>query len=177
MRVLVVGGSGSGKSAWAEGLACQLSEKRTYIATMLPSGSEAERRIARHRQQRSGKGFRTLECPRSLASACQGAPGGVALLDDLGNLLANALFADDGSMEEPDTVLQRLTDELAKLDSHYEHLVLVGNEVGCEGRYGEAGTNAWVNLSGQLACRIAASFDQVYELVAGQACLVKGDTL
>ena len=40
MRVLVVGGSGSGKSAYAERLAARLAEQRTYVATMRNEGTK-----------------------------------------------------------------------------------------------------------------------------------------
>ena len=99
MKALVVGGSGSGKSAFAEDLSCSLSPTRTYLATMESASPEAQSRIERHRRQRQGRGFTTIECPRSLAmQACATETGSVALLEDLGNLAANALFAYDGSM-------------------------------------------------------------------------------
>ena len=68
---LVTGGSGSGKSAYAEDRICALYEeyrktgkkeqKLYYIATMYPYGTETEEKIADHRRRREGKGFRTLE--------------------------------------------------------------------------------------------------------------------
>ena len=53
---VVTGGSGSGKSAFAEQciLDCQGS-KRIYIATMYPFDEESYRRIARHRAMRAEK--------------------------------------------------------------------------------------------------------------------------
>ena len=41
MFQIVTGGSGSGKSAFAEALAMELGEKRYYIATMYPFGEES----------------------------------------------------------------------------------------------------------------------------------------
>ena len=71
MMELVTGGSGSGKSAYAEDRICALYEeyrktgkkeqKLYYIATMYPYGTETEEKIADHRRRREGKGFRTLE--------------------------------------------------------------------------------------------------------------------
>ena len=59
---VVTGGSGSGKSAFAEQciLDCQGS-KRIYIATMYPFDEESYRRIARHRAMRAEKKFTTIE--------------------------------------------------------------------------------------------------------------------
>ena len=96
------------------------------------------------------------------------------LVDDLGNLVANALFAPDGTMADPTVVLERLVGEVEALGQSYDHTVLVGNEVGGEGAYRLESTNKWVRLIGALNCRIAASFDEVVEVVAGVPCHVKG---
>ena len=68
MMELVTGGSGSGKSAYAENAVCQsrrrLQEKEKreiplyYIADMFPYGRETEEKIENHRRMRAGKGFR-----------------------------------------------------------------------------------------------------------------------
>ena len=66
MIILVTGGSGCGKSTWAEKLVQSLpSGKRVYIATMQVYDRESEIRVQRHRAQRAGLGFRTVECERT----------------------------------------------------------------------------------------------------------------
>ena len=71
MMHVITGGSGSGKSAYAEmwltGKPEKSEEKKAicpylYIATMRPFGAETQKKIERHRQMRAGKGFQTLEC-------------------------------------------------------------------------------------------------------------------
>ena len=55
MMILIVGGAGSGKSAFAEDLLIKLSGdkmSRFYIATMEPYGEEAAARIRKHREAR-----------------------------------------------------------------------------------------------------------------------------
>ena len=50
MMILVTGGSGSGKSAFAEETVLSLGEaRRIYIATMQAFDEESHRRIRRHR--------------------------------------------------------------------------------------------------------------------------------
>ena len=66
MLRLIIGGSASGKSEYAERLVCSLPGKRIYAATMEPFGEEGRERIARHRKLREGKGFVTVEVPRDL---------------------------------------------------------------------------------------------------------------
>ena len=90
MVMLVVGGSGSGKSAWAEDLACALHVREEgpllYLAAMDPAGEEGRRRVERHRALRAGKGFVTLERPLGPAPG-ELPPGSTLLLEDLENLL------------------------------------------------------------------------------------------
>ena len=57
MVILVIGGSGSGKSERAESLVLELGEKRIYLATMIASGEEGKQRVDRHKKLREGKGL------------------------------------------------------------------------------------------------------------------------
>ena len=58
MLILVSGGSGSGKSAFAEDLITASGlETKIYVATMQAWDAEGEARVARHRAMRAGKGF------------------------------------------------------------------------------------------------------------------------
>ena len=68
MLYLVTGGSGSGKSEYAEKLAVHLRERLGseagrlyYVATMYSYDRECDKRIARHRLMRRDKGFSTIE--------------------------------------------------------------------------------------------------------------------
>ena len=53
MLMMVTGGSGSGKSEFAESLVTGLADgPNLYIATMFPFDEECHKRIARHREMR-----------------------------------------------------------------------------------------------------------------------------
>ena len=91
MLILVQGANGSGKSFYAERLAAAFSPQRYYLATMRPFGAAGAARVQRHRAQREGLGFITMELPCSLQAA-QPPPQAVVLLEDVSNLLANAMF-------------------------------------------------------------------------------------
>ena len=58
MITLIMGGSGSGKSAYAEDYAlAQAGESsKYYIATMQIYDAEGQRKVERHRKLRAGKG-------------------------------------------------------------------------------------------------------------------------
>lgn len=99
MITLVTGGSGSGKSAFAEKLVLSLTgESYIYLATMQNDGDEeTNRRIARHRGMRADKGFVTVEQSMDLSKA-DIPEGACVLLECLPNLVANEMF-DGGSID------------------------------------------------------------------------------
>ena len=68
MMILLTGGSGCGKSSFAEKLCMQLPLPRHYIAAMKPYGAGGMEKVARHRRLRAGKGFETFECYTGMES-------------------------------------------------------------------------------------------------------------
>lgn len=217
MRVLVTGAASSGKSAWAEARAMGLAAPRAYVATMAPAGREAAARIRRHRELRRGKGFRTVELfgadagsdpavgPGDAGPGAAGAAGtgpdvgalldslglrgGCALVEDLGNLLANRLFSPDGAEVAPALALERAEGDLEAVYARFDDVVVVGCEVGCEGVDGlvpgaaralagpddpRLATERYVRLLGTLACRVARGSDEVVEVVASRPNYLRG---
>ena len=94
--ILVLGANNSGKSLYAEALTVRCAARRCYVATMDPQTEDNHRRIARHRRQRQGLGFQTLELPVQVGCAPV-PPDSAVLLEDVSNLLSNVLFAQGGS--------------------------------------------------------------------------------
>ena len=105
--LLITGGSGSGKSAYAERtllsrMPPEGGGRAVYLATMENTGPEAAARVARHRAMRArhgaaaGRTFVTLEQPVDLGGAAV-LPGDFVLVEDLGNLLANELWSPAGA--------------------------------------------------------------------------------
>ena len=104
MITLITGGSGSGKSAYAEKYICHVSnekgfKEKYYIATMQVFDDEGQRKIDRHRRLRAGKGFITIEQPRDIKDAVSKLQsenclktGRSALLECMSNLVANEMF-------------------------------------------------------------------------------------
>ena len=195
MIVLVTGGASSGKSALAEQIALSLAGPHVYLATMSGQGEAARERIARHRALRAGKGFETVERESDLAGLelpkelrC-----GTILVEDVGNLVANALFASDGlaagdGLGGPDgfftriaaddaftrSCAQRLADDILSLAGQCANLVVVTNEVGCDGvRYDDA-TRAYLVLLGAVSCSLAEKANTVCESACGLPIVTKG---
>ncbi|MBE5787717.1 MAG: bifunctional adenosylcobinamide kinase/adenosylcobinamide-phosphate guanylyltransferase [Clostridiales bacterium] len=167
MIVLVTGGSGCGKSTWAEKLVSVLPrENRVYIATMQVYDQESVRRVERHRAQRADKGFATLECEKDLASAPV-EEGSIVLLEDLVNLTANEMF-DGGDAS-------RIIPALRALAEKSRHLVMVTNDVFSDGMDYAPSTMEYLRQLARVNEAAAAIADTVVEVVYSIPVLLKGE--
>ena len=173
MTVLVCGGAASGKSACAEELLCKLSgdAPRVYLATMRPFGAEAAARIEKHRAQRAGRSFDTVECYVNLSSAPV-PPDCAVLLEDIGNLCANELFDVEGSGDGAADAILRGVDTLRR---RCRVLVIVSNEVGSGGADYAGDTRKYLRVLGEVNRRLAVLSDAVCEVVCGIADYYKGE--
>lgn len=172
MKVLITGGSASGKSKYAEAVAAVLPGPRFYIATMRPWDDECRARIAKHRRQREGLGFETVEHYGDLRELRLPARG-TALLECMGNLTANVLFG-QGRPADP---LAAVIQGLAVLAAQCEHLVVVTNEVFSDGIRYDGDMAAYLRLLAGLNASMGRDFDRVIEVVCGIPVAQKGAVL
>lgn len=168
MLTVIIGGSGSGKSAWAEALVRKLEGERIYLATMAAEDPESLRRIARHRKQRENLGFATVEQPLCLRDAAIPADANV-LLEDLSNLLANEMFLPSGG--GVDAVRRGLDHLIAACGN----LTVMTNEIFSGGAEYAGETLAYMKNLAALNCELAARADLVVEIVCGLPNLLKGE--
>lgn len=171
MMILVTGGSGSGKSAYAEECVLRFGQgPRIYIATMFPFDEESHRRIERHRRMRGDKGFETVERYTDLG----GAPvrkDSVALLECMSNLVANEMFQEDGAGAN---TVQAVLDGVRVLKEQVRHLVIVTNEIFSDAAYYEEETRDYQKNLGIINQALAEMADQVVEVVYGIPVFHKG---
>ena len=176
MLVVVTGGSGSGKSAFAEETVLSLGEaRRIYIATMQAFDEESHRRIRRHRHMRAGKGFETIERYTELDELLV-PKDCVVLLECMSNLVANEMFAEN-KIRLRDEVTAQILDGIEALDRQLAHLVIVTNNVFEDGISYEETTAEYIEAMGQVNERLAAMADTVIEVVAGIPVVWKGTLL
>ena len=171
MLAIFSGGSGSGKSEFAESLTCLLAKdrKKYYVATMQVFGEEGQKRVEKHRNQRKGKGFETLERTGSLQDVAKICSGGAVLLECLSNRLANALYTQN--LQDPvGEILKEITEISETAD-----LVIVTNEVFSDGISYGAETMRYIRLLGELNGRLVAAADFAAESVYGILRVVKGE--
>lgn len=200
--ILVTGGAASGKSEYAEERIRELfrasglpGKRLLYLATMQRDGSsETDSRIARHRQQRQGRGFETLEkaCrledlkPADMNEAADFSRCFV-LLEDLGNLLANEMYLPEGRLstapseeavgavqrplftaDDEDNALYRyVLAPLRSLAEQAEVLLIVSNEIFSDGGEYEPETLRYLRNLGRLHQRLSTEAAEVTEVVCG----------
>ena len=175
MIYLVTGGSGSGKSEYAEHLVMSSGcPVRYYVATMTVYGEEGKAKVLRHQELRRGKGFITVECPVNVNTALSGISSNQ---EGVSNLAANEMFAD--SVEElGNDAINRLAGKLAgdilSLASRVRDMVIVTNEVASDGITYDPGTDQYIRLMGLVNRRLGACSHQVVEVVYGIPVVWKG---
>ena len=170
MLTLVIGGAASGKSAYAESLCLQSPMPRTYLATMQVWDDECAARVAKHRAMRAQKQFATVECPLHLDQLTLPQRGTV-LLEDLGNLTANELYAPDGA---GDHAAEEILCGLEKLAAQCDNLILVSNEVFSGGADYADDTDRYLLALAQINNAAAARADRVVRVVCGIPRYYKG---
>ncbi|WP_294784298.1 bifunctional adenosylcobinamide kinase/adenosylcobinamide-phosphate guanylyltransferase [uncultured Eubacterium sp.] len=171
MIVLVMGGSGSGKSEFAESICMKLpAHKKRYIATMQAYDEESHARVKKHRKARSGKGFETIEQGTHMEDICLPQEC-TALLECMSNLVANEVFAPDGRGYSCEEVLK---EGLHYLAGQAKHLVIVSNDIFSDGVEYDPETEQYLKILGQLNQEAAAMADCVFEVVCGIPICIKG---
>ena len=167
MFTLVIGGAASGKSKFAEAHALKFPGRRVYLATMEPFGAEGRARVERHRLQRAGRGFETVERYTDLSSLPL-PPDSNILLECLGNLTANELYSPQGGGT------RAVLDGIAHLLAGSAHLTVVANEI-CSGGTDYAGdTLRYMRELSRINRTLAARADLVVEVVCSLPNVLKG---
>ena len=162
MITLVTGGSKCGKSRYAEKVFNCFGGEKYYVATMSPVGSDAQEIIARHRKMRRGKGYITIEQQRCIESLNVPENSGI-LLECLGNLCANEMFA-DGEIIKP---ADKIVNGIKSLSERVSEVIIVTNEVGCDGIDYSPETLLYISQLSEINRRIAEFSDNVIECVYG----------
>jgi adenosylcobinamide kinase/adenosylcobinamide-phosphate guanylyltransferase len=162
--LLVLGGTRSGKSRYAEEAALRLGGERvTYVATARSGEPGLDARIAAHRLRRP-RAWETIEAGLDLAAAVASAPAGrVLLVDSLTLWVASVLEAD----ETGGAATHRWADAARAIGERDAPTVIVSDEVGLGlVPVSELGRRFRDEL-GTLNQAVAAFADEVVLVVAG----------
>ena len=172
MFLVITGGSGSGKSAYAEQCVLDFGPaERIYIATMYPFDEECDRRIRRHREMRRQKQFSTLECYTGLKTA-DIPEDSVVLLECMSNLTANEMYQEGGAGGQ---TVEEILAGICYLLKRVRHMVVVTNEIFSDGIDYDSETMRYQSYLGQINSEMGRMADQVTEVVYGIPITVKGE--
>lgn len=162
MLTLVTGGSGSGKSEFAENVAVSYKSKNLiYIATMFPYDDEAFKKIERHKIMRKDKNFSTIESFINLKKV-EIPKDSTVLLDCMSNLVANEMYHEDGAKEKTvDSVLEGIN----LINNISDNLVIVTNEIFSDGIEYDCETKKYLKNLGKINSEIGKIADNVVEVV------------
>ena len=148
---LIIGPNNSGKSIYAENLAVQNEDAPLiYLATMIPQTEENDQRIEKHKRQRAGKGFQTIEEPWNIHEISIPSDS-IVLLEDASNLLANGIFIHQSNAEE-------CFERILTLSHHCKKLLIVSIDGLTAGKY-DSETNHYIdqlNLLNQMLANISS---------------------
>lgn len=172
MISVVTGGSGSGKSEYAEKLAVKHGGRLIYIATMQPFGSEAKERICRHREMRGGRGFETIEAyTAAQCTAAEVTPDSVVLLECVSNLVANEMFSVGGDH------VRSVKECLTVLSERCSQLIAVTNEIFSDGLMYDDETVRYIKAMAEINRFLFSAADSVTEVVYSIPISLKGGGL
>jgi len=167
MLILVTGGSRSGKSSFALGLAEKYDVPRTYLATAQAFDDEMKERIAAHRRSRpAGWGLveEPLQVPEALASALRSAR--TVVLDCVTLWMSNLLLADERFGERAaEEHAQELVESAGTAPG--TAVIVVTNEVGSGVVPETVLGRRFRDCAGRANEVIARAADEVYLMVSG----------
>ncbi|MBQ7795837.1 MAG: bifunctional adenosylcobinamide kinase/adenosylcobinamide-phosphate guanylyltransferase [Lachnospiraceae bacterium] len=177
MMTVIIGGSGSGKSSFAEEYTQRISNnmQKYYLATMQVFGEDGRKKVERHRNMRNGKGFATIEQTVSIKDAIDRikVPSeSTILLECMSNLAANEMFWETGQKPEDDVVETVLSD-INVLREKLAHLVVVTNNVFEDGIIYDESTMAYICALGRINRALTNMADEVVEVVVGIPIMIK----
>lgn len=179
MLIFLSGGVRSGKSVLGEKLAEKYArDRKVYLATADICDAEMERRIDRHRRDREGKGFYTIEQYKNIGDAAELInPHDAVLMDCLGALLANEMFADGlmvFSEEFKQALFEKILAGLWSLRDACAAFIVVSNDVFSDGAAYDRETMDYIDVLAKLHRSIAAAADAAVECACGISIVHKG---
>jgi adenosylcobinamide kinase/adenosylcobinamide-phosphate guanylyltransferase len=174
MRIFISGGCKNGKSYYAQHLAkVQRVSSLYYVATMKPVDAEDDERIRRHRLNREGLGFTTVEQAvdiEKILDRCD--REGSFLLDSLTALLANEMFLPDGTINELGE--EKITKGLVYLTDNIKDIVMVSDCIYSDAVLYDPFTEKFRSRLAEIDRRAAGICDVVIEVAYANVIVHKG---
>jgi adenosylcobinamide kinase / adenosylcobinamide-phosphate guanylyltransferase len=168
--IYISGGCRSGKSGYAQQLAESLVGSRGYVATCPVIDPEMDERIARHQQDREGRGWQTIEAPLKLAEAIRAASKYDVLLVDCLTLWVNNLLyeAEQQNRDLSEDEMHDLCGELiSACREQGKTIIFVSNELGMGLVPADSVSRRYRDLIGRCNQAVANAADDAVFMVSG----------
>lgn len=170
MNVFVSGGCKNGKTMYAQKLAKHMATEKGvplyYVATMLPKDGEDNERIKRHREERKGWGFETIEDTEDLKSiAAKYDKDGVYLFDSVTAFLENNLFDENYNINKD--APQKCKNDLLEFAKNMSNVVFVSDYIYGDGMIYDEATEFYRKALATLDKALAEVCDKVTEVAFG----------
>lgn len=179
MKILILGGSKSGKSDFAQEIALKLAQGGThyYVATLRNTGNKADTAtVESHLARRAGMGFETVEQDRNILECLDRTDiGGTFLLDSVTTLVTNELYPPEKNYETDEAAALRCCDELVEFANRVRHAVIVSDDLSRDAVHYDPATEAFRRHLGRIHCRLAKECDVVMEMAFGNLLVHKGE--
>ena len=176
MKIFISGGAKNGKSTYAQRLAKVQSADVPlyYVATMKSADSEDDERIARHRAERDGWGFTTIEQPVNIEKILEQCDhGGSFILDSLTALLANEMFPPpDCNLNEK--AADKIKEGLSQILSNLNNIVVVSDYIYSDAMLYDPLTEKYRRFLAQIDRMAAENCDIVLEAAYANIIIHKG---
>ena len=178
MRVFITGGSGAGKSAFAESTAQKLGGRLVYVATMPVASEEDKKKVERHHRLRAGKGFTTLERPGMLDNLPD--DGETLLIECISTHTANLMFNPENAPSDAATAdaeywTSTIKKELSPILDRKGNTIFVSLEITSDGTTYSKETENYKEVLTAINRHLVQSCDAVFEVVCGIPVRIKGE--
>ena len=193
MLYIVTGGSGSGKSEYAEQTAVQCRNRTGgtlwYLATMRIWDDEGRKRVERHRRMRAAKGFETIERYTGLETLElretfeELNPAGLDAEQETDSLkywesrrvaqkqvlllecMSNLVLNE--FYDQENGAEERILQGIKRLQNQCHDLIIVTNEIFSDGGTYEPESERYIELLGRINRELGQMADSVTEVVYG----------
>ncbi len=168
--ILITGGSRSGKSDFARDIAEAMPARRVFLATSPVTDEEMRARIERHRAERDGSKWSTIEERIDLAGVLRGCTDfDLVLVDCLTLWVNNLMFAAQQAGLEitEDDVTGRCEELLSVCASRPGTVIFVSNETGMGIVPDNETSRRFRDLLGRCNRMVARAANQVTLVVCG----------
>jgi len=175
--VLITGGGRSGKSACAQRLAESLPGPRAFVATCPILDDEMRERVRRHREERQGKNWDTIEETLALAGVLrEHREYPVVLVDCLTLWINNVMYESEDDTRQPseDEIAGLCRDVLDACRERTGAVIFVTNEIGMGIIPENPVVRHYRDLAGRCNQVMAAGADEVIFVACGIPLHLKG---